>query len=58
MLISHMSEDDEINFYPPLVGGLIGKGLNHFLREYISIKNKLVVNLTSEACVALAISTN
>ena len=28
MLISHMSEDDEINFYPPWAGGLIGKGLS------------------------------
>ena len=27
MLISHMSEDDKINFYPTWEGGLIGKGL-------------------------------
>ena len=27
MLISHMSEDNEINFYPPRVGGSVRKGL-------------------------------
>ena len=30
MLISHMSEDDEISFYPPWADGLVGKGLRQF----------------------------
>ena len=29
MLISHMSEDDEINFYPPVAGGSVIKGLRN-----------------------------
>ena len=32
-----MSEDDEINYYSPLAGGLVGKGLNSIIAPKIGL---------------------